>query len=272
MKNINMKLLALGWFIFIVIFIGLPITGSYNGEFGGYVLFTFLCLAVIVNLLALLSFNVSEKSAKVVKYVWVLLAIANLGVSLYTSVMEPSNDAFEFLGWSMTLLSFPIGVVLLYLFGAASGVINMVLPGGNISLVIFWLAFFALGYLQWFKWVPMLMANKRNIDHLRLWTEQEVRDEIIKIVEDYIPKDFTSRQLLHNNALLIHEIQMNPEDTTYLIYDIENKFGIDFLDGEFACRDDMSVQDMIDLVMKYIHQRAVNMGSLKPHDTTTARA
>ena len=58
----------------------------------------------------------------------------------------------------MVVLTFPIGLILVWLLGSALAYLNqqfgVSLPEGAVMLFLLWVGFLAVGYIQWFRWVP----------------------------------------------------------------------------------------------------------------------
>ena len=94
---------------------------------------------------------------KVLKALWIGATVFVLAVTLYAFDGKPNSDIWIFLTWLMLILSFPAGLV---------GSLVYSVLGVNfsyLSLALMWAGYFVLGYLQWFKLVPYLIAKLRTV-------------------------------------------------------------------------------------------------------------
>src|SRR5712691_9509348 len=96
---------------------------------------------------------------RVAKLVWVGLCLVVLAVTLYLGDPGTKRDIDIFLIWSMLVLGFPSSGLIVLLFAGVSYVLYQhfsIAPSaeGAISfyayLAFTWLAFFVVGYFQWF--------------------------------------------------------------------------------------------------------------------------
>ena len=88
------------------------------------------------------------------KFIWLLLSVLVLVLSLYFFEVKQSQDSEIFLIYAMLVLSFPLGllaslILSLYSFlnGAIAGISILV-------LVLEWLMFLLFGWIQWFVLIP----------------------------------------------------------------------------------------------------------------------
>lgn len=103
----------------------------------------------------------------IVKVLWLIACVVVLAVSCYVTDASPTNDADEFMAWMMILLSAPAGLLVPWIVGGAayllySALSIVIAPAGfwyYVSLVVVWASFVTLGYLQWFKLVPLLIVR-----------------------------------------------------------------------------------------------------------------
>jgi hypothetical protein len=101
---------------------------------------------------------------------WVGLCILILAVSLYLGDPGVKRDIDIFLVWSMLVLCFPSSGLIVLLFAGASYLLYQhfsIAPSAERAttfyayLFLTWLAFFVVGYIQWFKLLPYLIAKLR---------------------------------------------------------------------------------------------------------------
>ena len=92
------------------------------------------------------------------KLAWVLIAFAALVASLILFDGRPNSDADILLGYAMLALSFPMGMLMA---ATLSVLARMLVEAGGyvfttsyLALIVEWLVFFIVGYLQWFVLVP----------------------------------------------------------------------------------------------------------------------
>lgn len=96
------------------------------------------------------------------KTIWILLNVSVLAVMLVNHSKQ-DWEAQILMAYALLALSFPLGLVfqlfinvvgllLIHYFGAA-------FPDSYVVLVLTWLGFFLIGYLQWFKLVPLLFRR-----------------------------------------------------------------------------------------------------------------
>ena len=103
---------------------------------------------------------------KGVKAAWTLMALAVLLVTLRHDVPSAPNDIGVFLAWGMLVLTFPAGLLVVFL--AASVVflqeefgvpLMIVLDHQYIGVLFTSIAFFVAAYLQWFVLLPWLFRK-----------------------------------------------------------------------------------------------------------------
>lgn len=103
---------------------------------------------------------------KPVSILWVGLATVVLIVTLYFFDNRPNSDIEVFLIWSMLLLSFPSGLLIIFLFAGISYFLyhffSVVIVTSYAELLLSWFTFSIVGYLQWFKLIPHLVAKWRE--------------------------------------------------------------------------------------------------------------
>jgi len=107
------------------------------------------------------------------------MCFAILLFTLYKFSENPGTDADFVLVWSMTGLSFPSSVLVIYGYGSLSiylsEAFSLQMKNSYASLTLLWLLFFAIGYLQWFKLVPLTIRAVKRAVHRR--TADEIQDQ-----------------------------------------------------------------------------------------------
>jgi bacteriorhodopsin len=112
---------------------------------------------------------------KILKLLWLVVAVAVLGIALYGFDGSPTSDIEEVLLWAMLALSFPASLAVALL-GAGLIEIASAMGWGPVgtsypTLLGLWAVFAAAGYLQWFVFLPWLVARVRS---RRTESEQKV--------------------------------------------------------------------------------------------------
>ena len=91
---------------------------------------------------------------------WIILALIVLLATLYFFDGQLNSSAEEILLWGMLILSFPVSLLgalaITAINYALYQVMGVVMTTSMISILAIWLAYFALGYWQWFSLVPAL--------------------------------------------------------------------------------------------------------------------
>jgi hypothetical protein len=100
---------------------------------------------------------------KIIKALWIGATLFVLFVTLYAHDDKPFSDIWIFLTWLMLILSFPAGLVVSAAHYALGAGFSITLKTSYLSLALEWSAYFILGYLQWFKLVPYLIAKLRTL-------------------------------------------------------------------------------------------------------------
>lgn len=105
---------------------------------------------------------------KLLKALWIGAAIFVLLATLYFYNDEDLSDIWVFLTWLMLILSFPAGVLISIAHFVIGEVFATTVKTSFISLSVEWVAYFLLGYIQWFVLLPRLWhrwkARRAGID------------------------------------------------------------------------------------------------------------
>jgi hypothetical protein len=100
---------------------------------------------------------------KIIKVLWTGVSIFVLAVTLYAYDGKPLSDIWVFLTWLMLILSFPAGLVVSAVHYALGAGFSITVQTSYLSLALEWVAYFVLGYLQWFKLLPYLIGKLRGL-------------------------------------------------------------------------------------------------------------
>jgi len=99
---------------------------------------------------------------RLVLIAWIVLCAVVLGMTEYVLWQSPqAHDVSLFFLGAMIVLTFPSGLLLLALVALLTltdftrGVLDW-LSSALIGHLVIWAAMVALGYLQWFVWIPRL--------------------------------------------------------------------------------------------------------------------
>lgn len=106
---------------------------------------------------------------RILKSLWIGLSLIVLFVTLYAFDGKPNSDIGNFLAGSMLCLSFPASYIFSLLYTGILIVLDkyfsIIMTTSYISLIADWLAFFILGYVQWFKLVPFIIKKYEQHQH-----------------------------------------------------------------------------------------------------------
>jgi uncharacterized membrane protein YbhN (UPF0104 family) len=130
-----------------------------NAAFGLIVVSVFAIISI------LLSYSADLRTQKISQFSWILVALACLAFSLNVvtqDVPEAHKAADAVLLTTMFVLTFPSGIVAIVAVVVYSLYFLPTRGAGTFELFIFWLLFFAVGYVQWFRIVPSLSRRWRN--------------------------------------------------------------------------------------------------------------
>jgi hypothetical protein len=100
---------------------------------------------------------------KIIKALWIGAAVFVLFITLYGFDGKPNSDIETLLGWYMLALSFPSGLLVSLVFVVLYDGLSITVETSYLEVVLVWIGFFALGYLQWFKLLPYLIAKLRGL-------------------------------------------------------------------------------------------------------------
>jgi hypothetical protein len=99
------------------------------------------------------------------RWPWIGLSFCILALTMHYFDGSPESDVDALLIWGMMVMSFPAGLAVILVLGAAS-----YLLGAALSITVsvtaeyllwVWLVFLIVGYLQWFTLVPLLLKRRR---------------------------------------------------------------------------------------------------------------
>lgn len=103
---------------------------------------------------------------RLARYVWLFLCLVPMAFWIRSELAQPGTDAFVVVGWSMALLTAPLGLLVMFLWGFSSYLAYeyFALPGlpASLSTPVFWLLSLLVGYFQWFVLTPKILARLRG--------------------------------------------------------------------------------------------------------------
>jgi hypothetical protein len=140
------------WLLAALIFIAGLAGGVLQREFLGYIAFTVLPVAIMLNISTVLAHYVENGSVEIAKAGWIALAVVALLVTLYGFDGKTDSEVWIILTWSMLVLSFPASLIV----SLARLILSMAIETSYLSLVVEWVTYFILGYWQWFVLLPWL--------------------------------------------------------------------------------------------------------------------
>ena len=100
---------------------------------------------------------------KIIKVLWLIAAFAVLFVTLYAFDGKPNSDVWVFLIWMMLVLSFPASLMVSLVLTFLVTYFSVISETSHVSLALQWSAYFALGYIQWFVFLPYLIRKISSI-------------------------------------------------------------------------------------------------------------
>ncbi|MEW6291409.1 MAG: hypothetical protein AB1545_16345 [Thermodesulfobacteriota bacterium] len=108
---------------------------------------------------------------KLLKIIWVLSSVAVIALTFLRYDPNSVSDIGIFLVYGMLFLAFPLSLVVAGLFALAvllqeqlrMPILDLI-SSNYVGFSVMWLAFFAVGYLQWFVLLPWLWRKwKRRL-------------------------------------------------------------------------------------------------------------
>jgi hypothetical protein len=96
---------------------------------------------------------------KIIRVLWIGTTVSVLALSLYAFDDKPNSDIGVFFAWCMLAVSFPVGLLVPLVHVALYDGLSITIKTSYLSLALDWAGFFVLGYLQWFKLLPYLIAK-----------------------------------------------------------------------------------------------------------------
>ena len=99
---------------------------------------------------------------KTIKALWIGAAVFVLYVTIDGFYNTRDNDVWDVLAWLMLILSFPAGLVVSLVLWALGG-FSIIGKTSYLSLALAWAGYFVLGYIQWLKFTPYLIAKLRAL-------------------------------------------------------------------------------------------------------------
>ncbi len=116
---------------------------------------------------------------KVIKTIWVLIAIFVLCNTLYEHYMTHSPEIALGGTMMMIVLSVPSGLLVVLLLNIAAMIIGTIfsvyLPDNYFTIIATWSLIFAAGYFQWFMLAPIIWKKLRDKNKKKKGTEKGKR-------------------------------------------------------------------------------------------------
>ena len=100
---------------------------------------------------------------KLIRALWIGATILVLAITLYAFDGKPNSDIGVFFAWCMLILSFPSGLLVPLVHVALFDGLSIPVETSYLSLVLDWIGFFALGYMQWFVLLPWLSRKWKTM-------------------------------------------------------------------------------------------------------------
>ena len=152
-KTRNGKMLLLLWALTAVILVAMPVLGSVHDELVGNLAFGFLIGSALLNLSIIVAHRSGSESVQIAKAGWIGFGVVILGFTLYLFDGKPNSDIAVFLGWAMLVHSFPVGLIISFLFAGISYLLynsfSVDVKVGYFYLLVVWLVFFFSGFFWW---------------------------------------------------------------------------------------------------------------------------
>ena len=99
---------------------------------------------------------------KIAKALWIGANVLVLMVTLYAFDGKPNSDIGSFFVWYMLALSFPSGLLVPIVHVVLYDGLSIAVETSYLSLMLDGAGFFILGYFQWFRLLPYLIAKLRS--------------------------------------------------------------------------------------------------------------
>lgn len=103
---------------------------------------------------------------RVSKILWILASLAVLLTTVFFYDGTANSDIDIFYTWSVLALSFPCGLILTLVISGAFYLLNslwgIIVPVSIAYFMLTWLAYCAVGYMQWFWLTPKLIQFYRR--------------------------------------------------------------------------------------------------------------
>jgi hypothetical protein len=138
-------------------FAGIVLWGTVSGEPLGSTAFALMVWAVFADVAALIALFAGPSALSFAKSLWILVGALVLGFALSMRAIADTGDAEVVLIYATGVLSFPAGFL-------AGPIIGSVIPQPGVAQACaLWAASIGMGYLQWFKLLPLLRTRRESI-------------------------------------------------------------------------------------------------------------
>ncbi len=100
---------------------------------------------------------------KIVKLLWFFLNLIVISIVLAAYFEVGDLGVWDVLVWIMHIISFPLGSIFTFLLSNMNAVSLVDKSNAALCFILVWLGYWILGYVQWFKLLPTLLAYLRRI-------------------------------------------------------------------------------------------------------------
>ena len=146
--------------------LGFPVVGALTGgTLRANFAFALLVMSVLLDLAVMSSYGSSLKMQQFARKTWLVVAVVCLAFAQYLLTLnytDANKAADTVLIPSMLILTFPAGILSLGMIILYSIVLLPHRGVNSLDVALIWLVFFVVGYLQWFKLIPLLVAKLRT--------------------------------------------------------------------------------------------------------------
>jgi hypothetical protein len=154
-------LAVLTWGAWVIAIVTVLFAVFSNGEeVRGNLAFAFLVASVLVALTMIPALMIGVRARNASRICWIALSVAIVLFTGYIASLDHPDarqDAGTVFVIAMTVLTFPLGLVVL----ALSATVSRLLPESSLQLqlLLAWALFLGAGYLQWWRIVPALLRK-----------------------------------------------------------------------------------------------------------------
>lgn len=117
-----------------------------------------------------------------VKVLWICVSAIVLTITIHKYDGTPNSDVDIFMIWAMLALSFPLSLACALAISSANYIITITtgsaIATSYLTIIIYWLAFFVVGYWQWYILAPKIyrLTRRKNGPRDNPGTKQKFAD------------------------------------------------------------------------------------------------